>query len=142
MARIYSELCRPNTDIFHGVMVTGTLPEQGLFSLGIHAAGARPRLPLTPTAGDDADRHRSDSDLQLDLQGLKALFAFTSAEARLVSLLVSGGWLPDVANELGIGFETARTHLARARAKTETTSRIDLVRSVLLAMSPLRASSH
>ncbi len=38
-SRIYSELCRPNTDIFHGVMVTGTLPEQGLFSLGIH----RPR---------------------------------------------------------------------------------------------------
>jgi DNA-binding CsgD family transcriptional regulator len=80
-----------------------------------------------------------DADPQLDLQALKALFGFTPAEARLVNLLVSGRSLPDVAKELGIGFETARTHLARARAKTETTSQIDLVRTVLLAVSPLRS---
>ena len=252
-SRIYSELCRPNTDVFHGVMVTGTLPEQGLFSLGIHRprnaspfkaaaashlqrllphigralqvrsrlglAGAEQRasaavldrlafgviqlgarglfisanvaarrildrndgLTLTRlglragAAGDDTRLQRAiskaggltaamvergeagghlrvqrpsgakpytvivtplgldrvslsprqpvtmlivtdpDSDLQLDLQGLKALFGFTPAEARLASLLVSGRSLPDVAKELGIGFETARTHLARPR---------------------------
>ena len=38
-SRIYTDLCRPNTDIFHGVMVTGSLPDKGVFSLGIH----RPR---------------------------------------------------------------------------------------------------
>jgi DNA-binding CsgD family transcriptional regulator len=279
-SRIYSELCRPNTDIFHGVMVTGTLPGQGLFSLGIHrprnaspfkaaAAGrlqrllphigralqVRSRLGLAgaeqrasmavldrlafgviqlgargmfvsanaaarrildrgdgltlsrlglraASPGDDTRLQRAisraggltaamaergeagghlrvqrpsgakpysvivtplgldrvclsprqpvtmlivtdpDSDLRLDLQGLQALFGFTPAEARLVGLLVAGRSLPDVAKELGIGFETARTHLARARAKTETKSQIDLVRTVLLAVSPLRASSR
>ncbi|WP_147157025.1 helix-turn-helix transcriptional regulator [Reyranella soli] len=276
-SRIYTELCRPNTDIFHGVMVTGTLLEQGLFSLGIHRphnaspfnaaaasrlqrllphigralqvrsrlglAGAEQRASMAvldrfafgviqlgargvfisanaaarrildcndglvlgrlglraASAADDTRLQRAisraggltaamvergeagghlrvqrpsgakpyavivtplgldrvylsprqavtmlivtdpDADPQLDLQALKALFGFTPAEARLVNLLVSGRSLPDVAKELGIGFETARTHLARARAKTETTSQIDLVRTVLLAVSPLRS---
>jgi len=275
-SRIYSELCRPNTDIFHGVMVTGMLPDSGLYSLGIHrprsassfkasAAGrlqrllphfgralqVRSRLGLAGAqaqaaaavldklafgviqlgargvfisanaaarrilerndglvlgrlglraalAADDTRLQQAisraggltaamaeqgqagghlrvrrpsgakpytvivtplglncvllsarqpvtmlivtdpDSDPQLDLQAMRVLFGFTPAEARLVNLLVAGRALPDIARELGIGFETARTHLARARAKTETTSQVDLVRTVLLALSPLR----
>lgn len=74
----------------------------------------------------------------LDIRALRTLFGFTPAEARLVNLLVGGRSLPDIARELGISFETARTHLARARAKTETASQVDLVRTVLLALSPLR----
>ena len=35
-SRIYTELCRPNTDIFHGIVVTGTLPENGLYAMGVH----------------------------------------------------------------------------------------------------------
>lgn len=75
---------------------------------------------------------------QLDSRALRTLFGFTPAEARLVNLLVGGRSLPDIAKELGISFETARTHLARARAKTETASQVDLVRTVLLALSPVR----
>src|SRR5262245_37720160 len=38
-SRIYTELCRPNTDIFQGVMSIGMLPGGGHYALGIH----RPR---------------------------------------------------------------------------------------------------
>ena len=79
-----------------------------------------------------------EAGARLDIRALRTLFGFTPAEARLVNLLVGGRSLPDIARELGISFETARTHLARARAKTETSSQVDLVRIVLLALSPLR----
>ena len=35
-SRIDSELCWPHSDVFHGVMVIGTLPEGGVFALGVH----------------------------------------------------------------------------------------------------------
>jgi hypothetical protein len=51
-SRIYTDLCRPNTDIFHGVMVTGALsPAGGVFSLGIH----RPRVAKA-FSSEDKDR--------------------------------------------------------------------------------------
>lgn len=272
---IYNDLCRPNTDIFHGVMATGTLPGSGVFSLGIHRPRAarpfpvaaihklesllphlrravliRSRLGLASshaaisaaildhlpfgvvqltanglfvganraaesllrgndglTVGplgvvraalgrDDARLQRAIADAvkvtagaaagaatdghlriarpsgrkayvvivaslgldrialstrqpaamllitdpeqapRLDEGALAALFGFTPAEARLVALLTTGRPLPAIARELGIGFETARTHLARARAKTGTSSQIDLVRTVLAALLP------
>ena len=68
-------------------------------------------------------------------------FGFTPAEARLVAQLVTGQALPDIAKCLGISFETARTHLARARAKTDAASQLDLVRLVLTTVSPLSLMS-
>ena len=67
----------------------------------------------------------------------KTIDALTPAEARLVNLLVTGASLPDIAKRLGIAFETARTQLAHARAKTETASQADLVRAVLTALAPV-----
>ena len=277
---IYSDLCRPHTDIFHGVMVTGTLPAGGVFSLGIH----RPRMakPFTNAAtqklegflphlrravlirsrlglassyadmasavldqlpfgvaqltaaghvvsanqaaqrilrgndgfslsklgvraastADDAKLQRAirvaatvtagmedaaslndylritrpsgrqpyaviisplglnrivlsprqpavlvmltdpEDGPRLDERALVALFDLTPAESRVVGLLVMGKALPAIARELGIGFETARTHLARARAKTGTTSQVDLVRTVLNALLPSPTSQE
>lgn len=273
-SRIYTDLCRPNTDIFHGVMVTGSMPDGGVFSLGIHrprpshafkaddkqrvqdllphirrAVLIRSRLGLAQaqasvtsavldqlsfgviqltangyvTYANDAARRilnsgdglslgrsglravlpHDDSRLQnairaagrlasnpqdtpdgdfqlriarpsgrksyavlvtplgmnrtfllprspasmlivtdpeqtprLDHRALVKLFGFTRAEARLVAELVTGRSLQASAQVLGIGFETARTHLARARAKTETSSQADLVRVVLTALLP------
>jgi DNA-binding CsgD family transcriptional regulator len=273
-SRIYSELCQPNTDIFHGVMVTGTLPDGGIYSLGIHrprrskpfghaaalrlerllphigrALQVRSRLQVASSNavasaavldnlafgviqvsagglvvntnraarrildrndglcltrhGLRAARATDDQRLQaairsalgamgrtveqdgaggylkiarssgrpsyavivtplgldrivllhqhpavmlivtdpeaasrLDHRALASLFGFTPAEARVVSLLVAGMALPAIARQLGVSFETVRTHVARARAKTDTTSQVDLVRVVLLALSP------
>lgn len=277
-SRIYTELCVPTTDIFHGAIVVGTLPEDGVYALGIHRprmsrpfnagaavqlqtllphlglalqvrarlglAGVRERasvaildklafgviqlsarsllvsanaaaqrilerndgLALTrlglraAASSDDARLQHAiawagrltaamaeqgetggylrigrpsgakpytvivaplgldrvflspsqattmlivtdpDSEASLDIQAMRVLFGFTQAEARLVALLVTGRSLPEIARDLGIGFETARTHVARARAKAEATSQADLVRIVLLAMSPLRTT--
>lgn len=81
-----------------------------------------------------------DSEASLDVRAMKAHFGFTSAEARVVAQLANGRSLPEAARTLGIGFETARTHVARARAKAEATSQVDLVRIVLLALSPIRTT--
>jgi DNA-binding CsgD family transcriptional regulator/PAS domain-containing protein len=83
-----------------------------------------------------------DSEASLDVQAMRALFGFSPAEARIVALLVTGRALPDIARGLKIGFETARTLVARARAKAEATSQVDLVRIVLMALSPLQATKR
>lgn len=279
-SRIYTDFIRPNTDVFHGVMVTGTLPEGGVYSLGIHrprvsrsfkkadatrierllphigrALQVRSRLALAGAhakassavldqlsfgiiqlgprgsvvalnraaerilgrkdglsltrLGVRASSPRDDTRLQLaisraggvtaamaeqgdagghlrvqrpsgarpytvvvsplgldrvylslgqpvtmliitdpdagpqlDERAMQSLFGFTPAEARLVNLLVAGASLPDIAKRLGIAFETARTQLARARAKTETASQADLVRAVLTALAPVEQPSR
>jgi len=79
---------------------------------------------------------------RIEASALSALFGLTPAEARLVTLLVTGLSLPEVARRQGIGFETARTHLTRARAKTGTASQVDLIRAVLLALAPIGTASR
>lgn len=65
---------------------------------------------------------------RLQEDDLMEFYDLTRAEAGVVALLASGVTLPQIARSRGISFETARTHLARARAKTETSSQVDLVR--------------
>lgn len=74
---------------------------------------------------------------RVEPRSLSALFGFTPAEARLVGLLVTGLSLPAIAKRLGVSFETVRTQLASARARTETASQVDLVRLVLTALVPV-----
>lgn len=59
---------------------------------------------------------------------LAALFELTPAEARLFATLAAGGTLNDTAAALGIGVGTARTHLLRLFAKTNTGRQADLLR--------------
>lgn len=77
-----------------------------------------------------------EAEPRIEPSALSGLFGLTPAEARLVSLLATGLSLPEVAKRLRIGFETARTHLARARAKTGSASQLDLIQTVLLALAP------
>jgi DNA-binding CsgD family transcriptional regulator len=77
----------------------------------------------------DADRDRS-----IDEGDLVALFGLTIAEARVAALLAKGMSVSAIAAYLGIGFETARTHLARVRSKTRTSSQIDLVRLLVQSL--------
>jgi DNA-binding CsgD family transcriptional regulator/PAS domain-containing protein len=59
---------------------------------------------------------------------LAALFDLTPAEARLFAALAGGGTLTDTAATLGIGVGTAKTHLLRLFAKTNTSRQGDLLR--------------
>lgn len=63
----------------------------------------------------------SDSTILMDL------FGFSASEARLVMALLSGTTLPAFAREKQISYNTVRTLLARAMARTDTHSQIDLV---------------
>lgn len=58
-------------------------------------------------------------------------FGVTSAEARVALRIAQGKDVPEVARELGIEPETARTQLKRVFVKTRTHRQADLVRLVL-----------
>ena len=73
-----------------------------------------------------------------DTRALINLFGLTDREAALVALLADGYRLDAAAGQLGIGRETARTHLARSLHKTGTERQTDLVR-LALAATPLIA---
>jgi DNA-binding CsgD family transcriptional regulator len=69
-------------------------------------------------------------------QLLTTMFGLTEREAALTATLPAGLALGDAAEQLGIGRETARTHLAHALAKTGCTRQVDLVRLALATVSP------
>ena len=62
---------------------------------------------------------------------LRGAYGLTMAEARLALAIVAGRKLRDVADELGITFATARTHLARIFHKAGVTSQVQLVRLLI-----------
>jgi DNA-binding CsgD family transcriptional regulator len=99
--------------------------------LGLNRIALRARQPAVLLFVTDPEQVP-----RLDQGALAKLFGFTPSEARLVSLLATGQALPAIARQLGIAFDTARTHLARARAKTGTSSQVELVRTVLTALLP------
>ena len=68
---------------------------------------------------------------------LMAMFGLTEREAALTASLTEGETLGNAALRLGIGHETARTHLAHALAKTGTARQVDLVRLALAAAPPV-----
>jgi DNA-binding CsgD family transcriptional regulator len=72
-----------------------------------------------------------------DTKALVSLFGLTAREAALTTLLANGRRLDDAAKQLGIKRETARTHLARALAKTGTERQADLARLVWAAVPPV-----
>jgi len=62
------------------------------------------------------------------------LFGFPPAEARLVLALMSGKQLPEIARDAGVTYHTVRTQVARAMARTETRSQVELVLLVAQAL--------
>jgi DNA-binding CsgD family transcriptional regulator len=62
---------------------------------------------------------------------LQELFSLTPAEIRVVSLLVEGQSLEEIAAELGISFETVRSHLRSVFSKTATNRQGELIALVL-----------
>lgn len=74
-----------------------------------------------------------------DWKVLADLFGFTPAECRLVLALMQGIQLPDYAQQSGISYNTVRTLLARAMARVECRSQVELV---LLVSQALAGVSH
>ncbi|MBI2737398.1 MAG: hypothetical protein HYX38_12755 [Rhodospirillales bacterium] len=72
--------------------------------------------------------------LVADLAVMADLFGFPPAEARLVLALMSGKQLPEIARDTGVTYHTVRTQVARAMARTETRSQLELVLLVAQAL--------
>ncbi|WP_395714264.1 helix-turn-helix transcriptional regulator [Reyranella sp.] len=70
----------------------------------------------------------------LDTAVLTELFRFTPSEAQLVSALLAGTTLPEFARKRQLSYNTIRTLLTRAMARTDTHSQVDLVRLVMSAL--------
>jgi DNA-binding CsgD family transcriptional regulator/PAS domain-containing protein len=64
-------------------------------------------------------------------------YCLTPTELRVLLAVVEVGGVPEVAELLGIGQATVKTHLHRLFAKTETTRQADLVKLVAGFSSPL-----
>ncbi|MGI9510301.1 MAG: helix-turn-helix transcriptional regulator [Geminicoccaceae bacterium] len=87
----------------------------------------RPAAMLLFRADAPADPRRTAT--------LMRLYDLSSRQAELVNLLMAGNSLPNIAQQLGISPETARTHLRRVFAKTGVTSQLELVKTI--ASGPL-----
>ncbi len=75
----------------------------------------------------------------LDEKRLCQLYGLTRAEARIVARLADGQRLERAAADLGIGYQTARTHLKRVFDKTVTARQADLMRLVLTGPARIRS---
>jgi DNA-binding CsgD family transcriptional regulator len=62
-----------------------------------------------------------------DLAVLTELFGFPPAEGRVVLALLSGVTAPEFAQQAGVTYNTVRTLLARAMARTDSSSQVELV---------------
>lgn len=76
-----------------------------------------------------ADPH---SDVRPSRSELAKLYGLTRREAELACLLADGRTLKQIAEEMGIGRESARTHLQRVMQKTGTNRQSELVRLLLI----------
>ena len=69
---------------------------------------------------------------------LRCLYGLTRAEAVVAEQIIAGARPRAVAEALGVGIDTVRTHLKRGFAKAEVSSQTELTRIVLSAMGQLR----
>lgn len=79
-----------------------------------------------------------------DAQMLRDWYDLTPAEARVATLLASGLNLDEIVNRLGIGANTARTHLKSIFGKTDTRRQGELIRLLLSnpTLEPERARAN
>jgi DNA-binding CsgD family transcriptional regulator len=91
---------------------------------------------LRPTAILFVGDPESDMTTPVDL--LTKLFGLTKAEAVLTVPLLEGHGLEKSAEQAGMTFNTAKTHMKRIFAKTRTHRQAELVRLILRSPAGLR----
>jgi len=75
---------------------------------------------------------------EIDEPRLRQLYGLTAAEARVAALLARGYRLDEIAELLGVAYETTRKHLKKVLAKIETDRQADLVRTIVTGPGGLR----
>ncbi len=72
-----------------------------------------------------------DRAVDVDEGRLRQLYGLTGAEARVAALLARGYRLDEIAEMLGVAYETTRKHLKQIFGKTNTARQSELVRMVM-----------
>ena len=80
-----------------------------------------------------------DQSVDISEERLKSLYGLTGAEARVAALLARGYRLDEIAEMLGVAYETTRKHLKQIFGKTSTARQADLVRIVMSGPGGLSA---
>lgn len=62
---------------------------------------------------------------------MRKMFGFTPVESRLAEHLMRGLELRECAEQMRVSFETARFHMKRLLAKTQTRKQADLIRLIV-----------
>lgn len=110
-------------------------------ALLVPAAGGAPTIALRLKAIETADPRSFASDggrppvvllmraadREPDLDAVHGLFGLTRAETRVAGGLMRGRSIAEIAGDLGISINTARTHVARIFTKTDTRQQGPLV---------------
>jgi DNA-binding CsgD family transcriptional regulator len=79
-----------------------------------------------------------DAEIEAPAAALTRLYGLTRTESEVAGELLAGRTPEELAAELGISVHTARTHVKRILAKTETRRQSELVRLLLLGPAQLR----
>ena len=119
-----------------------TLPRDGRrpLVLNVVPAGERCADRLDPELRVAAILIVADPDVRPwpRLEGFLHAYGLTPAEGRVLNAVIDGDGLDRIADRLGVGRATVKTHLNRILAKTGTTRQNELVRLVAGTLAPLR----
>jgi DNA-binding CsgD family transcriptional regulator len=88
----------------------------------LRAARGQPPVEAALVLIHDCDRYAVPPK-----QRLRDAYGLTAAEAGVAQLLLRGAGMPEIASELHISVETARTHLRRVLGKTGVHRQSDLI---------------
>jgi len=100
-------------------------------------SGARRKAGIAYSAVAAVFVRKATLDLPHPLEALAGAYKLTSAEMRVLMMIVQIGGVPEIARVLGISETTVKTHLQHVFAKTGTSRQADLVKLVAGFMSPL-----
>jgi DNA-binding CsgD family transcriptional regulator len=103
-------------------------------------SGARRMAGTTYSAVAAVFIRKAELELPHPLETIASVFNLTSAEMRVLMMVVQFGGIRDVASVLGIGEPTVKTHLQHVFEKTGVNRQADLVKLVAGYMSPLQTS--
>ncbi|MCW5699675.1 MAG: helix-turn-helix transcriptional regulator [Rhodospirillales bacterium] len=123
-----------------GVADTNRQPEMITFSVS-RSANLRPlSVMIWPTRKPDLGLDTPaavvflgdpDHTAEIDETRLRQLYGLTAAESRVAAYLARGYRLDEIAEMLGVAYETIRKHLKQIFSKTGNTRQSDLVREII-----------
>jgi DNA-binding CsgD family transcriptional regulator len=100
-------------------------------------SGARRRAGIATSAAAALFVHKAAPDVPSPPEAIARAYKLTPTELRVLLAIFEIGGAPEVAEALGIGDTTVRTHLARLFEKTGAKRQADLVKLVAGFSSPL-----